>query len=376
MPNQNPANAAPGPPHQRSADRVARLPADPVAEWPTGMPSPVLPEECAALRARTAAVARAEAVLLQGGGPAGLPVGRGAEALRSWMTTLQEMELPLAYATRLPVVKVGWTVGAGSGPPSRSAPAVYADAVIALNLIRALSAAAPEPWEIRLEAAGPGQAGAARRDLAAAIGRGLDLMAGYGLRQRDPAARREVFVGNDGVSAHWERAETGPDAPEAPRGPAYATSGHLQWLGTSADGRDDDVARLAGIANAVAVRIRPWTRPDTVLRLLDALDPHREPGRLTLVVGLGADRVRHLLPVLIEKVRAEGAAVCWLTDPLRTGVTPSTAFDEVRGFVEVHRALGSHPGGVQVEPIGPDRLAPEAARRLLLDLACAFAEAY
>lgn len=354
-------SAAAASPNVAGAAAAHGRPQDPVARWPAGMPPPVLPEECALLRSRTAAVARGEAVLLQGGGRAGLPLGRTEEALRGWLRTLSEMELPLAYATGLPVVKVAWTVGGRPGPPARTAPEVYAEAVVALNLVRALAADAPDVRAIRPTVED--------RGLLAALGRGLDLLERYGLDHRPASPRREVFVGSEAGPADYERALTAtpPDT-----GTAYATSGHLQWLRPGPD-LAGDITRLAAVANAIAVRVGARTRPDTVLRLVESLDPRREPGRLTLVVGMGADRVRDCLPVLVDKVRAEGAAVCWLTDPLRGGAAPQAAPAEVRAFVEVHRALAGHPGGVHVEP---DRPSPGAGRSLLLDVACKFAQAY
>lgn len=325
------------------------------------MPPPVLPEECSLLRSRTAEVARGEAVLLQGGGRAGLPLGRTEEVLRTWIRTLLEMELPLAYATGLSVVKVGWTVGGDPGLPSRTASEVYADAVVALNLLRALAGDAPDPRTIYPAADG------SDRGLLAAVSRGLSLSDAYGLGRRPASARRQIFVGSQAGPADYERALT---TTAAEPGTAWAASGHLQWLHPGPDAAAD-ISRLAAVANALAVPIGAQTRPDTVLELVDALDPRREPGRLTLVVGMGANRVRDSLSVLVDKVRAEGATVCWLTDPLRGGATPQAALAQVRAFVEVHRALGSHPGGIHVEP---DRPGPAGAR-LLLDLVCEFAQA-
>ncbi|WP_194910933.1 3-deoxy-7-phosphoheptulonate synthase [Catenulispora rubra] len=332
--------------------------------WPAGMPPPVLPEECSLLRSRTAAVARGEAVLLQGGGRAGLPLGRTEEALRRWIRTLLEMELPLAYATGLPVVKVGWTVGGRSGDrglSSRAASEVYAAAVVALNLLRALAMDAPDPRTLSPVVDG------SDRGLLAAVSRGLTLSDAYGLGRRPASARREIFVGSQTGPADYERALT---ITAAEPGTAWAASGHLQWLHPGPDAATD-ITRLAAVSNGLAVRIGAQTRPDTVLELVDALDPRREPGRLTLVVGMGADGVRDSLSVLIDKVRAEGATVCWLADPLCGGATPQAALAGVRAFVEIHRALGSHPGGVHVEPARPG----PAGTRFLLDLACEFAQA-
>lgn len=124
------------------------------------------------------------------------------------------------------------------------------------------------------------------------------------------------------------------------------------------------VEYFAGISNPLAVKLGPGATADTVLRYVDLLDPDREPGRLTFIVRMGAERVRDLLPLLVEKVTSEEAPVCWVSDPMHgnTFVAESghktrhfdAIADELRGFVEVHRALGTHPGGVHLELTGDD----------------------
>jgi 3-deoxy-7-phosphoheptulonate synthase len=99
-----------------------------------------------------------------------------------------------------------------------------------------------------------------------------------------------------------------------------------------------------------------------VVAVCARLDPHRVPGRLTLVSRLGADRVERLLPPLVRAVTAAGHPVVWACDPMHgnTFVGPSgrktRRFDDVmaelRGFFEVHHSLGTFPGGLHVELTG------------------------
>ena len=101
-----------------------------------------------------------------------------------------------------------------------------------------------------------------------------------------------------------------------------------------------------------------------MLRLIERLDPDREPGRLTLITRMGAGRVSDALPGLIERVRDAGATVTWICDPMHGNTFESTGgyktrnFDdiveEVRGFFQVHRDLGTVPGGLHVELTGND----------------------
>src|SRR5690606_22583492 len=124
------------------------------------------------------------------------------------------------------------------------------------------------------------------------------------------------------------------------------------------------VELLSHIANPIGVKLGPTTTPDDALALYEKLNPEHVPGKVTFITRFGADKIRDLLPVLVEKVTAAGAEVAWVTDPMH-GNTFATdngyktrefdaVIDEVRGFFEVHRALGTWPGGLHVELTGDD----------------------
>jgi len=148
-------------------------------------------------------------------------------------------------------------------------------------------------------------------------------------------------------------------------GRLYDTSAHMLWVGErtrEADGAH--VAILAGVHNPVGVKVGPTTSPDDVLRLMDRLNPDGVPGRLSLITRMGAGRIRESLPTLVEAVRADGRPVTWITDPMHGNTITSdngyktrrfeTILDEIRGFFEVHRSLGTAPGGIHVELTGDD----------------------
>jgi 3-deoxy-7-phosphoheptulonate synthase len=79
---------------------------------------------------------------------------------------------------------------------------------------------------------------------------------------------------------------------------------------------------------------------------------------------MGAGKIRDELPKLVEAVRDSGASPLWITDPMHgNGITTANGYksrrfddvmDEVQGFFEVHRELGTHPGGLHVELTGDD----------------------
>jgi 3-deoxy-7-phosphoheptulonate synthase len=142
-------------------------------------------------------------------------------------------------------------------------------------------------------------------------------------------------------------------------------SGHFLWIGERTRQLDGaHVELMSHIRNPVGVKLGPHATADDAVALAERLDPEREPGRLTFITRMGADRVRDVLPDLVEKVTAHGVKVAWVCDPMHGNTfETSTGYksrrfedviDEVRGFFEVHRALGTWPGGLHVELTGDD----------------------
>lgn len=393
-----------------SAASWRRFPAAQQPDWPdpavlrdvTGRLATAPPlvgiDECDDLRARMAAVARGEAILLQGGDCAETFAQVTPDSVRRKLKTLLQMAVVLTHATALPVVKVGRMAGQYAKPRSSplerrgdvALPSYRGDAVNGLEFTAA--SRTPDPARLRTmyEAsastldlvrtlaqggfAGLSQvhawnrgfvassrAGRRYEALADEIGRSLAFMHACGIDTSETGTA-DFFVSHEGLLLEYEAALTRTD----PRtGRTWAGSGHLLWIGERTRELDGaHVEFFSRVSNPVAVKLGPSAAPDDVLKLIDRLDPHREPGRLTFVVRAGADRVRDVLPVLVEKVGAEGAQVCWVSDPMHGNTTtaPSghktrrfeTVLDEVRGFVEVHRALGTHPGGIHVELTGDD----------------------
>ncbi|MFS2293932.1 MAG: 3-deoxy-7-phosphoheptulonate synthase, partial [Actinomadura sp.] len=145
----------------------------------------------------------------------------------------------------------------------------------------------------------------------------------------------------------------------------YDVSAHFLWIGERTRQLDGaHVEFLRHIRNPIGVKLGPTTTPDDALALIDRLNPDGEEGRLSFITRMGAGRIRDALPPLIEKVRQSGAPVAWICDPMHgnTFEAPSghktrrldDVLDEVAAFFEVHRALGTHPGGIHIEFTGDD----------------------
>ncbi|MGK7235811.1 3-deoxy-7-phosphoheptulonate synthase [Streptomyces hygroscopicus] len=143
-------------------------------------------------------------------------------------------------------------------------------------------------------------------------------------------------------------------------------STHWPWIGERTRQVDGPhVALLAQVVNPVAVKVGPGVDADELRALCEQLDPERQPGRLTLIIRMGAGTVAERLPGLVRSVRSAGHPVVWLTDPMHgnTVVTQGgyktryvqTLQREVREFRAVLADAGAFPGGVHLETT-PDQV--------------------
>jgi len=308
------------------------------------------------------------------------------------------MAVVLTYGARVPVVKVGRIAGQFAKPRSSDTetrgdvtlPSYRGDAVngqeftphartpdperllrvyntsaATLNLVRAFTQGGlADLREVHAWNQGFVRGDGAHRRydaMAQDIDRAMAFMLACGV---DPAAFRAVdlYSSHEALLLDYERALTRIDSRT---GLPYDVSGHLLWVGErtrALDGAHIDF--VASVRNPVAVKLGPTTTPEEALALIERLDPDSEPGRLTFVSRMGAGRVREALPTLVEKVTASGAVVAWVCDPMHGNTYEAPdglktrrfddVIDEVQGFFEVHRDLGTHPGGIHMELTGDD----------------------
>ncbi|MFE9255800.1 3-deoxy-7-phosphoheptulonate synthase [Streptomyces sp. NPDC006879] len=308
-------------------------------------PALVLPEECDRLRDRLAAVARGESLLLQGGDCAETFDGVTQEQVTGKFRTLNQMAAVISEGAVMPVVTLGRMAGQYAKP--RSSPMETRDdqslPVYRGDLVNG--------QDFHTDSRTPDAARLGRAYRVSATT--LNLLRALTARQNT-----EFWTSHEALVLEYDRALTRG----TPSG-AYNLSAHLVWVGERTrqlDGAHIDF--VSRIRNPVAVKLGPTTTPDDALALVDRLDPDREPGRLTFISRMGAGAVRDVLPDLVAKVTASGAQVVWMCDPMH-GNTFSAAsghktrrfadiLDEVRGFFEVHAALGTHPGGIHAELTG------------------------
>jgi 3-deoxy-7-phosphoheptulonate synthase len=362
------------------------------------LPPLVFAGECDLLRGQLAAVARGEAFVLQGGDCAETFSGATADDVRNKLKTLLQMSVVLTYAASVPVVKIGRMAGQFAKPRSKAVevrdgvelPAYRGDmvngfgftaeerapdpgrllrayhaAAVTLNLCRAFTQGGyadlrqVHAWNQDFVANSP--AGRRYERLAGEIDRALAFMNAAGADPEE-VHRGDIDSSPQALLLDYERALTRIDSRS---GLPYDVSAHFLWIGERTRQLDGaHVEFMRHIRNPIGVKLGPTTTAEDALALIDALDPQREPGRLTFVIRMGAGRVRDNLPPLVEKVTASGAQVAWICDPMHGNTFEAESgyktrrfddvVDEVAGFFDVHRALGTHPGGVHLEFTGDD----------------------
>ncbi|MER7797687.1 class II 3-deoxy-7-phosphoheptulonate synthase [Microbacterium sp. NPDC096154] len=360
-------------------------------------PPLVFAGEVDSLKARLAQAAAGQAFLLQGGDCAETFAGATADKIRNRVKTLLQMAVVLTYGASMPVIKMGRMAGQFAKPRSSDTetrgdvtlPAYRGDivngydftaasrrpdperllkgyhtAASTLNLIRAFTQGGfADLREVHSWNKGFAENPANQRyeGLAGEIDRAIKFMEAAGA-DFDELRRVEFYTGHEGLLMDYERPLTRIDSrTDTP----YNTSAHFLWIGERT--RDLDGAHVdyfSRIRNPIGVKLGPTTTPETALALIDKLDPEREPGRLTFITRMGAGKIRDALPPLLEAVKESGALPLWVTDPMHgNGITTPTGYktrrfddvvDEVRGFFEAHRAVGTYPGGIHVELTGDD----------------------
>ncbi len=361
------------------------------------LPPLVFAGEVDTLRSRLAQAAEGKAFLLQGGDCAETFVDATADRIRNRIKTVLQMAVVLMYGSSLPVIKMGRMAGQFAKPRSSDTETrgdvtllayrgdavngyefdeesrkhdpkrllqAYHTSASTLNLIRAFTTGGfADLREVHAWNKGftDNPANKKYETIAGDIDRAMRFMEACGVDSAELRAT-EFFVSHEGLLFDYERPLTRIDSrTQLP----YVTSGHFIWIGERTrqlDGAHVDF--FSRVRNPIGIKLGPTTTKDQVLSLIDKVDPNREPGRLTLISRMGAGKIREALPPLVEAVRDAGATPLWITDPMHgNGITTKNGYksrrfddvmDEVMGFFEVHRATGTHPGGLHVELTGDD----------------------
>jgi 3-deoxy-7-phosphoheptulonate synthase len=361
------------------------------------LPPLVFAGEVDQLRDRLAQVAAGNAFLLQGGDCAETFDGATADRIRSRVKTILQMAVVLTYGAAMPIVKMGRMAGQFAKPRSSdqetrdgvTLPAYRGDivngyeftaesrqadpnrilqgyhtAASTLNLIRAFTQGGfADLREVHSWNKGFAENPANKRyeTVAKEIDRAIKFMAAAGA-DFDSLKRVEFYSSHEGLLMDYERPMTRIDSRT---GNPYNTSAHFVWIGERT--RDLDGAHIdffSRISNPIGIKLGPSTTPEMVHRLIDVLDPQRTPGRLTFITRMGSGVIRDALPPLLAAVKESDALPVWVSDPMHgNGITTPNGYktrrfddvvDEVKGFFEAHRQVGTFPGGIHVELTGDD----------------------
>jgi len=353
------------------------------------------------LKRQLAEVANGKAFLLQGGDCAESFAEFHPDNIRDSFRVILQMAVVLTFGAARPVVKVGRMAGQFAKP--RSSPMEEIDGVelpsylgdsingmdftpesripdpermvqsfnqsaAMLNLLRAFAQGGyadlhkVHRWTLGFLERSP--QGERYRELADRIAECLDFMGACGITSQTTPVMRETdfFTSHEALLLPYEEAMTRIDST---RGDWYDCSAHMLWIGERTRQLDGaHVEFMRGIGNPIGVKVGPSVSEDDLLRLVDALNPENEAGRLTLISRMGDDKIEERLPELVRALKREGRIVIWACDPMHANTIKSSTgyktrpFDrilaETRSFIAVHKAEGTHAGGIHIEMTGQD----------------------
>jgi 3-deoxy-7-phosphoheptulonate synthase len=361
------------------------------------LPPLVVSWEIVQLREQLAEAAAGKRFVLQGGDCAERFADCQPVRITNTLKLLLQMSLVLVVGAQRPVIRIGRFAGQYAKPRSAneetrdgvSLPSYRGDlingpeftsqsripdpqlllrgyerAALTLNFVRALIkggfADLHHPEYFDLDWAHDSPLAAEYYRIIETIGDSLQFMENVlGVRAGE-TDRIDFYTAHEALHLAYEEAQTR----RVPRRPGFFNlSTHFPWVGLRTNNPDGaHIEYLRGIENPIGVKVGGGMHRDQIGRLLDALDPQREPGRLTLIHRFGVRRIQDELPHLIQEVRAEGGHPLWICDPMH-GNTQTTAggvktrnfadiYSEVEQAFDIHNALDQKLGGVHVEITG------------------------
>jgi 3-deoxy-7-phosphoheptulonate synthase len=362
-------------------------------------PPLVFAGEARNLTAELAKAVDGRAFLLQGGDCAESFAEFHPNNIRDTFRVILQMAVVMTFASKVPTIKVGRMAGQFAKPRSADLEEIdgvtlpsyrgdiindiafeaigrapdpermikaYSQAASTLNLLRAFAQGGyanlqqvhswthdfmgRSPWTKRF------------KDVAERIGEALDFMEACGINPETVPQLKgtDFYTSHEALLLPYEQALTRQDSLT---GGWYDTSAHMLWIGdrTRFEG-SAHVEYLRGIGNPIGMKCGPSLEADALLRMLDTLNPNRIAGRMTLITRYGHDKIETGLPALVRAVKREGHPVIWSCDPMHGNVVKASngyktrpferILAEVRGFFAVHRAEGTHGGGIHVEMTG------------------------
>ncbi|QNG99287.1 class II 3-deoxy-7-phosphoheptulonate synthase [Pseudomonas sediminis] len=362
-----------------------------------GYPPLVFAGEARKLRRQFAEVTQGRAFLLQGGDCAESFAEFSAAKIRDTFKVLLQMAIVMTFAAGCPVVKVGRMAGQFAKPRSSGSETIdgvtlpayrgdivngigfdvasrvpdperlmqaYHQATASLNLLRAFAqggfADLHQVHQWNLDFIANSALAEKYHQLAGRIDETLAFMRAVGMDSAPQLRETSFFTAHEALLLNYEEAFVRRDSLT---GRWYDCSAHMLWIGDRTRQLDGaHIEFMRGIENPIGVKVGPSMDPDELIRLIDALNPDNDPGRLNLIVRMGADKVEAHFPRLLRKVKEEGRQVLWSSDPMHGNTIKASSgyktrdfaqiLSEVRQFFAVHQAEGTYAGGIHIEMTG------------------------
>jgi 3-deoxy-7-phosphoheptulonate synthase len=365
-----------------------------IASWPPL----VFAGEARALKSALGEVCEGKGFLLQGGDCAESFAEHNGDNIRDYFRVMLQMAVVLTFGASSRVVKVGRVAGQFAKPRSAdtetrgdiSLPSyrgdiingiefdeaaripdperlkmAYRQSAATLNLLRAFAQGGysnlenVHSWMLEFVTDSP--QGRHYEEVAERISEAMAFMQAIGITAKTNFQLRQTsfYTSHEALLLGYEQAMARIDSTTDEW---YATSGHMIWIGDRT--RQPDHAHVEfcrGVKNPIGLKCGPSMVPGELVHLTEILNPENEPGRLTLVTRFGHDKVEEYLPALIRAIEAEGRKVVWSCDPMHGNTISANGYKtrpfqrirtEVENFFAVHRAEGTHPGGIHIEMTG------------------------
>ncbi len=353
------------------------------------------------LKEDLAKVGRGEAFLLQGGDCAESFSAFGANNIKNLFKLMLQMNMILMYSSGKQVIKVGRVAGQFAKPRSSDLETIegvelpsyrgdiindvgfsaearipnpermikaYNQSAATMNLLRAFSRGGladlneVHRWNLGFIKDFP--LGKKYEELGEKIDRAMKFMAACGIDSKNTPQLHQttIYTSHEALLLNYEEALTRRDSITEDW---YDCSAHMLWIGDRT--RELDGAHIEyfrGIKNPIGCKVGPSMKEDELIKLIDALNPENEEGRLNLIVRMGADEVEKYFPALLRKVKSEGKNIVWSCDPMHGNIEKSsTGFKtrdfenilrEVKQFFKIHESEGTVAGGIHLEMTGED----------------------
>ncbi len=387
----------------KTAEQLPTYPDQEKLKWATGviatMPPLVFAGEARHLKAQLADACTGKAFILQGGDCAESFQEFSANKIRNTFRVLLQMSVVMTFGGAMPIIKMGRMAGQFAKPRSTDMETIdgitlpsyrgdiinklefteegrtpnpermlraYNQSASTLNLLRAFSQGGyadlneVNRWNLNFVKDSP--LGERYERLANDIGSALTFMEACGITGEKVPTMRETdfYTCHEALLLPYEEAMSRVDSTT---GDWYDTSAHFLWIGARTQQTDGaQIEFVRGLKNPIGMKVPPELDADTLIKLIDTLNPQNEAGHLSLIARMGQAQVEEKLAPLVRRVKEEGRNVVWICDPMHGNIEKSSTgfktrrFDnilsEVKSFFAVHRAEGTHPGGVHFEMTG------------------------